>query len=165
MIAGALFNQPQPLATTMRKTTAVLFVSILALSACGGEPPDTGPGQPVAHRRAAFKEILKAFEPMGVMLRAEEYNSQRFQTLSQQLMTVRDAPWDYFKAGTQYPPSHSTDAVWNDAAKFAAEKQAFFDATDKLAAVAGTPDEKQVMAAYEAVQNTCKSCHKTFKTR
>ena len=149
----------------MRKLTSILLVSVLALSACGGEPADTRPGQPVAHRRAAFKEILKAFEPMGVMLRTGEYDAKRFQAWSRQLMTVRNGPWSYFKAGTQYPPSHATDAVWNDAAKFAADKQAFFDATDKLAAAAEKLDKAQAATAYEAVQNACRDCHKTFKTR
>lgn len=149
----------------MRKTTAALLVSVLALSACGGEEPDTRPGQPVAHRRAAFKEIIKVFEPMGVMLRTDKYEPKQFRALSEQLMTLRDEPWKYFKPDTLYPPSRATAAVWEDPAKFAADKQAFFDATDKLAVVAGSADEKQVAAAYEAVQDTCKNCHKTFKTR
>jgi cytochrome c556 len=71
----------------------------------------------------------------------------------------------YFGPDTQYPPSHATPEVWSNAAKFAAEKQAFFVATDKPAAIAGTPDEEQAAAAYRAVESTCRSCHKTFKTR
>jgi len=148
----------------MPKTIAVLLLSVLVLAACG-EPQDTRPGQPVAHRRAAFKEILKAFEPMGVMLRTDAYDAKRFQSWSEQLMALRDGPWSYFGADTQYPPSHATDAVWSEAEKFAAEKKSFFDATDKLAALAGTADKRQAAVAYEAVANACQSCHKTFKTR
>jgi cytochrome c556 len=148
----------------MPKTQIVLLFSVLALCACG-EPPDTRPGQPVAHRRAAFKEILKVFEPMGVMLRTDTYDAKRFQMLSQQVMDRRDAPWGYFGADTLYPPSNAKASVWSDAATFAADKQAFFDTTDKLAAIAGTPDKMQAAAAYDAVENTCRNCHKRFKNR
>ncbi len=148
----------------MLKTTAALMVAVLALLGCG-EPPDTHPGQPVTHRRAAFREVLKAFEPMGVMLRTDRYDAKKFQAWSEQLMARRDSPWAYFGPDTQYPPSHATADVWGDAAKFATEKRGFFAATDNLAAIAGTPDKEQAVVAYRAVENTCRSCHKIFKTR
>lgn len=148
----------------MPKSIAIALVSVLAISACG-EPRDTGPGQPVAHRQTAFKEILKAFEPMGVMLRSDNYDPNQFKAWSKQLSVLRDVPWGYFGADTQYPPSHATPEVWSNGEKFAAEKQAFMDATDKLTAIAGTPDKRQAAVAYEAVESSCRSCHKTFKKR
>jgi cytochrome c556 len=148
----------------MLKNAVVLSLCVLALAACGGEPDDAHPGQPVAHRRAAFKEILRDFEPMGVMLRTDSYNAQQFQMLVKQFMAVRNGPWGYFVADSQYPPSRATADVWSDAQRFAAKKQAFFDATDKLAAVAETGDKKAVFEAYEAAQNACRNCHRIFKT-
>ena len=148
----------------MHKTTVILALSAALLAACG-EPADNRPGQPVAHRRAAFKEILRVFEPMGVMVRTDEYNADRFKALATELVTKRDEPWSYFAADTLYPPSHAKAEVWSQADKFAAEKKGFMDATDKLAAVAGTKDAKQAAAAYHAVEDTCESCHKAFKTR
>lgn len=148
----------------MPKTSVVLAVSVLALCACG-EPPDTRPGQPVAHRRAAFTEILKAFEPMGVMLRTDAYDPKRFRMFSQQLMDRSNGPWSYFGADTLYPPSKARAEVWQDGAAFAADKQAFLDAATRLAAIAGTPDEMQAAAAYRAVEDTCRNCHKAFKER
>jgi cytochrome c556 len=148
----------------MPKTSAILLLSVLTLFACG-EPPDTRPGQPVAHRRAAFTEILKAFEPMGVMLRTDAYDPKRFQALSRQLLDRRDGPWAYFGADTLYPPSNAKAEVWLDGATFAADKQAFFDTTTKLAGIAGTPDKTQAAAAYHAVEDTCRNCHKAFKKR
>ena len=140
------------------------LLTVIPLLGCG-EPQDNHPGQPVADRRKAFKEIIRAFEPMGVMLRTEKYDAKRFQVHVGQLMTLRDGPWRHFGADTQYQPSHAKSEVWSDAAKFAAEKQAFFAATDKLSAVAGTQDKQVVATAYEAVTESCRSCHKTFKTR
>jgi len=50
------------------KANLIIVLTALTLMACG-EAADTRPGQPVAHRRAAFKKILLAFEPIGVQLR------------------------------------------------------------------------------------------------
>ncbi|HTY99031.1 MAG TPA: cytochrome c, partial [Rhodocyclaceae bacterium] len=104
----------------MHKTTVILALSAALLAACG-EPADNRPGQPVAHRRAAFKEILRVFEPMGVMVRTDEYDADRFKALATELVTKRDAPWSYFAADTLYPPSHAKAEVWSQADKFAAE--------------------------------------------
>jgi cytochrome c556 len=147
----------------MPKTRIVLLLPVLFLTACGGEPPDTHPGQPVAHRRAAFKEIIKSFEPMGVMIRGDEYDSAKFQSLTNSVMALRDKPWQYFLPDTMYPPSRSKAEVWTKADEFAAEKKAFFDATDKLAAIAGTKDKRVAGEAFSAVQKTCKDCHDAFK--
>lgn len=149
----------------MRPLTPFIVLALpLVLSACG-EPQDTRPGQPVAHRRAAFKEILEVFEPMGLILQKDSLDSRTFQALAKQLLAKRDAPWGYFAPDTLYPPSHARAEVWRDAEKFAAGKKAFFDATDKLATIAGSQDRAQLEAAYLAVQDTCKSCHKAFKDR
>ena len=44
-------------------------------------------------------------------------------------------------------------------------KQAFIAATDKLQAAVQSKDKAQVGTAYEAVHDSCKSCHKQFKAR
>ena len=142
----------------------ILALPLILVAACS-EPQDTRPGQPVAHRRAAFKDILEVFEPMGLILQKDTLDSRTFQALAKQLLAKRDAPWSYFAPDTRYPPSHARAEVWSDAEKFAAAKKAFFDASDKLAAVAASQDRTQLEAAYLAVQDTCKSCHKAFKDR
>ncbi|HEX8964716.1 MAG TPA: cytochrome c [Rhodocyclaceae bacterium] len=147
------------------RTVAVLLLSVL-LAACGGEARDDRPGQPVAHRRAAFKELLKAFEPMGVMMRDGPYKADKFKQLTAGVMAKREGPWEYFKPDTLYPPSKAKPEVWSDPAGFAAAKKQFFDATEKLAATAaGTPDKDAAKAAFEAVQSACKNCHEHYKTR
>lgn len=134
----------------------------LLIAACG-EPADTRPGQPVAHRRAAFEKILHAFEPMGVQLRAGQYKPDAFLDKAKELAGVKDGPWAYFGADTNYPPTHATAKVWSEAAQFEKERQAFLAASADLLQAAESRDEKKVAAAYEAVHQVCRSCHKTFK--
>lgn len=134
----------------------------LAIAACG-EPADTRPGQPVTHRRAAFAKILHAFEPMGLQLRNKEYKADKFLERAKELAAAKDEPWQYFGPDTNYPPTHATAKVWSEPAQFEKERQEFLVATDRLLLAAESRDEKNVAAAYEALHEHCRSCHKVFK--
>ena len=134
----------------------------LVITACG-EPADTRPGQPVAHRRAAFNKILHAFEPMGVQLRSGKYKADQFLERAKELDSVKEGPWQYFGADTNYPPTHATAKVWSEPEKFESERKAFLTATGRLLLAAESRDEKSAAAAYEEVHEHCRSCHKSFK--
>ena len=137
-------------------------LSALLLTACG-EPADTRPGQPVSARRSAFKKILLAFEPMGIALREKQYNADQFIVHADALAKVKDGPWSHFGPDTNYPPTKAKPAVWSATQRFESERQAFLTAVDRLAQVAASRDEKQITIAYEAVHESCRSCHKAFK--
>ena len=141
---------------------AVLTVGLLA--ACG-EPEDTRPGQPVKTRQLAFKEFIRQFEPMGKMLRDNRYDAARFLTFAEALDAAKEAPWTHFGPDTQYPPSKSTEAVWQKPDAFAKERNAFLAATGKLLEAARSKDKAQVDAPYKAVYDTCQSCHRQFRQR
>ena len=141
----------------------LIAVSIpLVVVACG-EPADTRPGQPVAHRRAAFEKILHAFEPMGVQLRNHQYKAEPFLERAKELASVKEGPWEYFGPDTNYPPTHATAKVWSEPAQFDKERKAFLAAADRLLLAADSRDEARVTEAYEAVHEQCRSCHKVFK--
>lgn len=140
----------------------VIALIPLALAACG-EPEDTGPGKPVAHRRDAFKAILDAFEPMGIRLRAKQYEPDDFITMAKHLDQVKEGPWQYFTAASNYPPTHATGKVWSEPEKFEAGEKAFLLATARLVEATATRSEDKVQAAYEALHDTCRDCHKAFK--
>lgn len=141
-----------------------LLLTAALLGACG-EVEDTRPGQPVKQRQVAFKEMVKAFEPMGVMLREGRYEADKFAAMADKLMTKRDAPWSHFGPETNYPPTKATPEVWKQPEQFEKNKQAFIAATDTLLAAAQSKDKARAEKAYEAVHEACKTCHKQFKER
>ncbi|GHU42097.1 cytochrome c [Betaproteobacteria bacterium] len=144
------------------KKTLRLLVLPLCLVACG-EVEDTRPGQPVAHRQRAFKDILNRFEPMGIQLRQEGYEAESFLVHARQLAAIKDAPWAYFGADTQYPPSKADDALWTEMDTFNAERDKFLQAADALLVAAETRSADAARAAYAPVQESCRSCHKRYK--
>lgn len=147
----------------MRCKTAMIAALIpLTLIACG-EAPDNHPDKPVTHRREAFQKILKAFEPMGVQLRKNQYHADKFLTQAKQLAALKEGPWRYFGPDTNYPPTHANDKPWSEPEKFEAARQSFLKAAEQLATVAESRDQKQIAVAYEALHDTCRDCHKAFK--
>lgn len=145
--------------------TRLLFpLLLIGLAACG-PVEDTRPGKPVAHRQAAFKDILRSFEPMGVMLQQEKFDPKAFQALANEVIAKREGPWSYFGADTNYPPSKSMPEVWTEKEKFEESRTAFFKATDQLKLSADSGDRTSMAAAHKAVYDTCKQCHKKFKDK
>lgn len=145
-----------------RKTLAAVFL-LAILSGCSGPVEDTRPGQPVKHRQEAFKSILRAFEPMGTMLRTDRYEAGAFAAMAEDLHAVREGPWSYFGADTLYPPSKAKAAVWERPADFEAKRAEFEAAVAVLREVAQGSDRSVLLPAYERVHNSCKSCHQDFK--
>ena len=148
--------------TMLRKTILVATLPLLLLTACG-EPEDTRPGQPVAQRRAAFKEILKSFEPMGLQLRNQRYDEKQFLVLANNLNKAKEVPWSHFAPDTNYPPSKAKAAVWSEPEKFETSRQSFFKAAEALVMAAESRNVKQITSAYETLHDTCRTCHKSFK--
>ncbi len=143
----------------------LFLLSTVALLAACGEVEDTRPGQPVKQRQMAFKEMVKAFEPMGVILRENRYDADKFAMHAERLMARRDAPWLHFGPDTNYPPTKATPDVWQQPEQFEKDKQAFLAATDALLTAARSKDKAQSEAAYDKVHEACKTCHKQFKER
>lgn len=147
-----------------RPTLLLLCLPLLLLAACG-DVEDTRPGQPVKHRQEAFKAILRAFEPMGTMLKDKRYDADKFAALANELAARSDAPWPYFGADTNYPPSKSKPEVWQRGAEFEQAQKDFLGATAALVEAARHKDAQQVEAPYKKVYETCQSCHRTFRER
>ncbi len=140
-------------------------VAVCLVAACG-EPADNFPGQPVTHRRQAFRDIMKSFEPMGVMLRQDGYQAERFAELAEKYNTAFETPWAYFGGpDTRYPPSTARAEIWTDAAQFEQRKQAFLAASRTFVEAARARDDTRVAQAYLAVHEQCEQCHKTFKDK
>lgn len=145
-----------------RKAIFLILSLPLFITACS-EPADTHPGQPVTQRRAAFKEIIKNFEPMGVQLRKDRYDAKQFLLLAQALEQKKEGPWSHFGPDTNYPPTKAKAEVWSEPEKFTTNRDAFLKAASALVVAAESGDVKQVNVAYEALHDTCRTCHKTFR--
>jgi cytochrome c556 len=148
---------------SLQKTFSLLLLAG-ALCACSDEPADNRPGQPVAKRRAIFKEFTRTLEPMGMVARERApYRQQEFLASAQALQNLAGQPWTYFAPGTDYPPSHAKAALWDKPAEFKLAREQFQARTDELARLAQGGNLELIRAAVNGVQRSCKSCHNEFR--
>jgi len=117
---------------------------------------------PVAERRASFKNFKRTMAPMGKMLNGGSYDPAQFALMAKQLDTLSSQPWQYFPAG-----SSSTDTkaeIWSKPAEFKKAAADYQAATGKLNQLAHGGDVNQVRAQFRLVQKSCKACHDSFRS-
>ena len=153
-----------------------IFLAI-CLSACsGGKVEDKYPGQPVKHRQESFKNILNAFEPLGLMRRGErKFDASTFQNSLQNLEKYSQSDellWKYFDKNlpTTDAPSRSKTAIWEDFSAFENSINDYKNAVKNFAeVVAKNSEETQnfektgIQNAYDEVHQQCRNCHKKFR--
>jgi cytochrome c556 len=141
----------------------VILLACVALASCSSNE-DTHQGQPVTKRKAVFKEMLRSFEPMGLMVRERNpYNAAEFLKYAEALQTLSSQPWHYFTADSNYAPTRAKPDVWDKPVEFKQAQQRFMDATTTLVSTAKTGDFSKVQHDFAAVEDSCKSCHQQFR--
>ncbi len=139
-------------------------VCLTLLSACGPQE-DTHPGQPVTKREAIFKENLRTFEAMGLMVRDKEpYSSKDFLANAQKLKELSTQPWVYFTPGSDYAPSRALPAVWQQPEAFKHAQETFIVAAAQLVDVAKSGNLDQIKPIYNQVKESCAACHHDFRS-
>lgn len=141
-----------------------IVASTLALTGCDNAPADTHPNQPVTKRREIFKSFTKTLEPLGQVAR-DRKTFQATEVLEQAraLQKLADQPWPLFTADSNYPPTQARPEVWEKAGEFTQAQQQYRQSVDRLVDAAAAPDVAQIKDAIHAVENSCKSCHDTFR--
>ena len=146
-------------------SSVALLVAVLGLSACSGEPPDTHPDQPVTKRRAVFKDMVQALEPMGMVARDRKaYDAAEFLASAVALQQLAGKPWPLFTADSNYPPTHAKAAVWDKPAEFKQAQDKFQANVVTLVQAARGTDLDAIKASVSQVQQSCKACHDNFRT-
>ena len=142
----------------------LLLLTCLALASCGHSEVDTHQGQPVTKRKLVFKEILRTFEPMGLMVRGRDpYDKAELLKHAVALQTLSTQPWQYFTPDSNYSPTRAKPDVWGKPVEFKQAQQKFIAATAKLADSAKTGDLDVIRHDFGAVEDSCKACHQQFR--
>lgn len=121
---------------------------------------------PISARQAEFKKILRAFEPMGTMVRDRDpYKADAFLQHAQALKTLSHTPWPHFVAGTHTGKTRAKAEIWSRAAEFKTEQNTFIQRVDDLVAAAKSSDIQKIRPVYNALAQSCKSCHDSFRNK
>ena len=143
---------------------SVILLTCLTLVSCSSSDVDTHQGQPVTKRKAVFKEMLRSFEPMGLMARERNpYNQAEFLKYAQALQTLSSQPWHYFTPDSNYAPTRAKPEVWDKPLEFKQAQQHFMDASTQLVSTVKTGVFTKVQHDFATVENSCKACHQQFR--
>jgi len=148
----------------MARHLLLLLVTSVALTACSHGEVDTHPGQPVTKRKQVFKEILRNFEPMGMVVRGRDsYDKSQFLQHAEALQTLSTQPWQYFTPDSNYSPTRAKPDVWDKPVEFKQAQQKFQGAAAKLAATAKAGNMDLIRHDFGALEDSCKACHQQFR--
>jgi cytochrome c556 len=135
-----------------------------ALSGCVREVKDTHPDQLLTKRKALFKQMNRALEPIGLVANERNaYQREEFVGYVEELQKLSSKPWAFFPADGNYPPTRAKPAVWSQATEFEAAQKQYQTVVAQLAQAAQAGDLEKIKPAVVDVTNSCKSCHKKFR--
>ncbi len=143
---------------------AVACVVALTVSGCGKVDPNS----PVQQRKAIFKKMVKTNEELGGMVRGRiAFDAKRFQSLSETLFDLSSQPWPLFVEFNTPPSGEKTmaaEGLWHDKAGFEREQTHFVEVVSQLKAASASGKMDVIRPAFQAVEASCKQCHKAFRT-
>lgn len=144
------------------KRLTVVMLACLTLSACGGVDPDS----PLGQRKALFKQMLKASEDLGGMLRGRiPFDGPRFTEGAIKLDALSHEPWKHFPQVKESDQTNATDDVWQKQARFQDLARQLEAATGELVIASQVQPYKasNLTPAVKKVEDSCSACHKEFR--
>lgn len=149
----------------LKSFQVVAVAAMLLLTACGAEPEDAHPGQPVAKRKAVFKQIMRTLEPMGMVARnRQDYDRGDFLAGARELRLLATQPWVYFTPDSNYPPTRAKADVWQKSAEFSRAREQFQVSTERLVKAAESGDLEAIRPVVNEVEKSCQTCHRQFRS-
>jgi cytochrome c556 len=121
----------------------------------------------VEQRQALFKEIDKAFKPVGeIVKRKQPYDAAVVQDSATKLAALAPKIPDAFTVDTHTATGIKTKArenIWTNMPDFKQKADALVKAIDSLAAAGKAGDEKALRPAFATVGKACSACHDNYK--
>ena len=153
----------------MSKAAGVLAGGILGLSILtAANAADPKPQDVVEYRKSVYTIIGWNFKPIGAMVKGEiPFDAAAVARHAQYIEMMSKAAPEGFTKGSGPDAVKNTEAkpeIWTNSAKFETAMTNFQKEAASLAEVAKGGDEKAIKAQFGKTAETCKACHKEFRT-
>ncbi|HRD67584.1 MAG TPA: cytochrome c [Candidatus Competibacter sp.] len=129
---------------------------------------DPKPEEVVAYRQSVYTVIGWNFKPIGAMVKGEmPFDAAAVARHAQYVEMMSKAAPEGFRKGSGPDVVKKTEAkpeIWTKWSEFETKMNDFQQESTKLAEVAKTGDEKAIKAQFGKTAETCKACHKEFRT-
>ena len=127
-------------------------------------PPDHG-GKHAKKRQADFKEMAKYWFVIRVTVDGREaFDEQTFKIYAQNFTNQAPQAFNHFQKDYEGLNGNAKDEIWTEAVKFKHEEDQFLAAVTKFnQKAANLKDVSAIKAEFNAVAQSCASCHQAFK--
>lgn len=120
--------------------------------------------QDVAQRQTAFSDIDKQQEKLSKMLNSNNINWQEVNKLSTEITTNSASLQHLFVPGSQLD-SKAKDKVWDSNQKFKSALAKMDNSFVMMDNAIKQQDRNAAKSALKQVNNTCRSCHRQYRSR
>lgn len=142
------------------KGLAIAIVAALTVTACSSEP--TTPND-VSIRQDIMQDWRISSDIMKSMLFEDRFDAKAFKEQADAIQASTHV-WAHFDNDAE--KGKAQDTVWTDAAGFKLKAQMFDDAVGELVSAADKAQSfADVEKAFGKMNESCGSCHKSYKSR
>lgn len=146
-----------------------LVGGILGLNfATGVQAADPKPEEVVEYRQSVYTIIGWNFKPIGAMVKGEvPFDAAAVARHAEYVEMMSKVAIEGFRKGSGPDAVKNTEAkpeIWTKWSEFETKMNGFQQESTKLVQVAKTGDEKAIKAQFGKTAETCKACHKEFRT-
>ncbi|MFZ9759759.1 MAG: c-type cytochrome [Burkholderiaceae bacterium] len=118
----------------------------------------------IKYRQSTFAVMATHFGDLGAMVKGDKpFDAKAAQANADIVMTLSTLPWAGFGPGTE--GGKAKPAIWKEMDKVKAGASEFQKAAVELNKAAGTGNLENIKKAFAATQQTCKSCHDSYKDK
>jgi cytochrome c556 len=137
---------------------------MLAASIAGAALAHDGATGIVADRMNAMENIGKELKAIGKLLvKTAPFDAAAVTKHAEALHEECHRVGSLFPPGSVDHHSRALPAIWDNPEQFAKEMQDLHIASETLVATAALGDKARLKASFEAVRDTCNTCHDTFR--
>jgi cytochrome c556 len=142
----------------------IVFLSVLALAACGN--PDTPGGRAADARHKHFETLGKSFKTIDDQLKASQPDFAAVRKSAQEIVTMSNLLSSWFPKGSSKADglrTHALQAVWDKPVEFNQATTRFTQAAAAFNVVAQRTDKPAVSEGLKSLGDACKGCHDKFR--
>lgn len=155
----------------MKRFSNKTLASLALVAGIGAAPLALSHLEPDAfnqsYRQSLFAILGANFGPMSSMVKGEiPWDDQRFKGFADDLATATTL--DYlrgFPEGSDGGKTRAKPEIWSNKADFESKLNDLRSEAQKLSEVAGSGDQKAIVAQFQATGGACKACHDEYKSK
>ena len=141
---------------------AISTGAMLSLAGCSNAPDHA---VLIEQRQAGMREIDAAFGTIHDEVGKPNFNRALVTVQAKTIATLSGRMDEWFQIPDDGVVTETAPRAWTHPEEFRKENEKFATASKNLAAAVGTNDQERLIAAVDALETSCATCHASFRIK